>query len=53
MKGFGKKVTLLSAMMCIMAAGAVQAEDTSTSYTTNFGEVDGNIEKEDLDMAAI
>ena len=39
MKGFGKKVTLLSAMMCIMAAGAVQAEDTSTSYTTNFGDV--------------
>lgn len=53
MKGFGKKVTLLSAMMCIMAAGAVQAEDTSTSYTTNFGDVDGNLEKDVFDMEAI
>lgn len=53
MKGFGKKVTLLSAMMCIMAAGAAQAEDTSTSYTTNFGDVDGNLEKDVFDMEAI
>lgn len=53
MKGFGKKVTLLSAMMCIMAAGAVQAEDTSTSYATNFGDVDGNLEKDVFDMEAI
>ena len=40
-------------MMCIMAAGAVQAEDTSTSYTTNFGDVDGNLEKDVFDMEAI
>lgn len=53
MKGFGKKVTLLSVMMCIMAAGAAQAEDTSTSYTTNFGDVDGNLEKDVFDMEAI
>lgn len=42
MKKFGKKVTLLSALMCIMAAGGVQAADSPNSYTTSFGDANGD-----------
>lgn len=49
MKRFGTGITLLSAMMCIMAAGSVQA----ASYTTSFGDVNGDTQTNVLDMEDI
>lgn len=51
MRKIGKKLTILSSLLCMMAAGSVQAADTT--YTTSFGDVDGDSRINVVDMEAI
>ena len=53
MKKFGKRITLLSAIMCLMAAGSAQAADSSATYTTSFGDVNDDGRIDVLDMEGI
>lgn len=52
MKKFGKKITLLSALICLAAAGSANAAD-ATTYTTTFGDVDGDSKIDVMDMENI
>lgn len=54
MKKLGKKAVMLSATMCLMAAGSVNAaESQETSYTKNFGDVNADGVLDVLDMEGI
>ncbi len=51
MRKIGKKLAILSSMFCVTTAGCVHAADLS--YTTNFGDANGDSKINVLDMEAI
>ena len=53
MKGFGKKLTILSATLCVTAAGTALAEDADTQYVTDFGNVIQGDAVNAVDMEAV